>query len=315
MKKIIGYHGSEGANAHLACLKFCPEFEPKAYQSFEDVFAAVESGTISRGMFPLENSAAGRVTEIYNLLSKPDKFSIVKEGRLRIEHHLASIPGSSLKDIKKVFSHYQALAQCKKELKNLKLEACEYQNTALAAKFIAEQGDKESAALCSRMAAKVNGLEIVRENLQDDKENATLFIVISKWKKDSKSLPDQNNSEASKYSLIKKIREIFLVKRTLDVEVERKILTSWICQIPNKPKALYKAIGCFANNDLNIVQFENFIKGTSSKQAYFFITAEANPNSPSTKKAIKDLKKCTIRTGTRNLGSYDADQSRSEGAK
>lgn len=276
MKKIIAFQGSKGANSDLACAKFYPEFEAKAFASFVDVFKAVEGGEVACGMIPLENSSAGRVSEIHDLLQERQVL-ISAEYFVAIEHCLAALDGATLQDISKVYSHPQALMQCKNNLRNLGLEACDFSNTAQAAKFVAEQKDKSKAALCSKEAAEVSGLKIVKEQMQDLQNNATLFVVISRKK----------------------------------TEVDPKIsavITSLIFTIKNYPGSLYKALGSFATNSVGMLQIESFIRGGASQQAAFFVIIEGHPDQPNVGEALKELE--FFAKEVKVLGSYYADKSR-----
>ena len=152
MKNIIAFQGVVGANSDLACHKFYPDFSAKAHTSFADVFSAVEKGEVTYGMIPLENSYAGRVSEIHNLL-QDSKVSIVAEHFFPIRHNLAGVRGAKLEDVKEVLSHPQALMQCQNNLRDLGVKLREFSNTAEAAKHVAAEGDKSKAAICSKVAA------------------------------------------------------------------------------------------------------------------------------------------------------------------
>ncbi len=180
MTKIIAFAGSYGANADLACKTFYPKYERLSCGSFADVFTAVKDEKAEYGIIPLENSYAGRVSEIHNLLQDSNLF-IVAEHFHQIEHHLAGINGSKIADLKEIYSHPQALMQCKNNLSDIKAELKNYSNTADAAQLIKDTQDKSKAAICSKLAAKINNLTILKENLEDaQKNNMTLWIVLSK---------------------------------------------------------------------------------------------------------------------------------------
>jgi prephenate dehydratase len=276
MKKIIAFQGSKGANSNLACEKFYPEFEAQAFSGFVDVFQAVSSGKVEMGMIPLENSSAGRVSEIHELLQEYN-VSIIAEHFVEIEHCLASVKGATIQDIKKVYSHPQALMQCKNNLRELGVEACESSNTAEAAKFVFSTQNKSKAALCSKVAAQVNGLEIIKEKMQDLQNNSTLFIVISQHK------PEVNSEVLP-------------------------VITSIIFTIKNYPGSLYKAIGSFATNSVGMMQIESFIRGGASKQAAFFVIIEGHENQQNVSQALKELE--FFAKDVKVLGSYYADKSR-----
>ncbi|MBU6140538.1 MAG: prephenate dehydratase [Proteobacteria bacterium] len=276
-KKIIAFQGTFGANSNLACQKFYGDFEAKDFPTFSDVFAAVENGEAEFGMIPLENSYAGRVSEIHNLLQKY-RVSIVAEHFFPISHNLAAIKGARLEEIKEVLSHPQALMQCQNNLRQLKTKIVEFSNTAEAAKFIAANGEKNKAAICSKMAADLYGLEIIKENLQDSGgDNVTVFVVISK---DSK-------------------------------EVDPKIapvITALLFTIRNIPGALYKALGGFATNGVSLVKLESYIPSGLSKEAQFFISIEGHPNQKHVSLALEELG--FFSKNVKLLGVYYADKMR-----
>jgi len=279
MKKLIAFQGTFGANSNLACQRFYQDFEAKAFPTFYDVFEAVEKGEVEYGMIPLENSYAGRVAEIHNLLQKY-QVSIVAEHFFSISHNLAGVEGTKLEDVKEVLSHPQALMQCQNNLRELKMKIGEFSNTAQAAKFVAAQGDKSKAALCSKMAADLYGLKIIKENMQDSgNDNVTIFIVIAKEPKD------------------------------VDPEIA-PINTALLFTIRNIPGSLYKALGGFATNNVSIVKLESYIPGGVSKQAQFFISIEGHPNQKKVAQSLEELG--FFSKSVKLLGVYYADKSRFE---
>lgn len=275
MTNKIAFQGSYGANSDLACRQFYPDFESLSCSSFLDVFNAVKNCDAQYGMIPLENSYAGRVSEIHNLLQSSSLF-IVAEHFSRIEHHLVAIKGAKLSNIKEIYSHPQALMQCKNSLKEIKAQQFNYSNTADAAKFIKESNDKTKAALCSKLAAQINDLEVIAENLQDAKEdNMTVWVVISKNAIDP--LPKEG----------------------------KKIITTMLFTVRNIPGSLYKALGGFATNNVNMLKLESYIPGGISKQAKFFISIEGHPDQKNVRLALEEVgffsKKVKV------LGVYYAD--------
>ncbi len=278
-KKIIAFQGTMGANSNLACKKFYAEFEAQAFQTFLDVFQAVENGEAEYGMIPLENSYAGRVSEIHNLL-QDRSVSIVAEHFFPISHNLSAIDGSRLEDIKEVLSHPQALMQCQNNLRALNVKIGEFSNTAEAAKFVAKQGDKTKAAICSQMAADLYGLKIIKENMQDTgNDNVTIFIVIAKHQND------------------------------VDPKVA-KTVTALLFTIRNIPGSLYKALGGFATNGVSMIKLESYIPGGVSSQAKFFISIEGHPSQKNVALALEELG--FFSKNVKLLGVYYADKSRQE---
>lgn len=276
---IIAFQGAFGANSNLACQKFYPDCEAKAYPAFFDVFDAVEKGEADFGMIPLENSYAGRVSEIHNLLQKYD-VSIVAEHFFSVTHNLAGLENTRLEEIKEVLSHPQALMQCQNNLRALGVKITEFSNTAEAAKFVAAQGDKSKAAICSKMAADLNGLKIIKENLQDlGGDNVTIFIVIAKK-------PAEANLQIA------------------------PVITALLFTIRNIPGALYKALGGFATNGVSMIKLESYIPGGASKEAQFFISIEGHPTQKHVALALEELG--FFCKNVKLLGVYYADKARSE---
>ncbi len=277
MTKTIAFQGALGANSNLACQKYYPDYEAHAYQSFSDVFEAVAKGEVAWGMIPLENSYAGRVSEIHNLLQDSD-VSIVAEHFFPVEHCLAGLQGSKLEDIKEAVSHPQALMQCQNNLRALKVKFHEFSNTAEAAKYVAAQGDKTKAAICSKVAAEINNLQILKEKMQDSgANNVTIFVVIAKDGID----PDATISP---------------------------VITTLLFTIRNITGSLYKALGGFATNGVDMVKLESYIPGGASQEAKFFITIKGHPSEKNIALALEELG--FFSKNVKVLGVYYADKAR-----
>jgi prephenate dehydratase len=278
--KTIAFQGSFGANSNLACQKFYPNFEAKAFFSFDEIFKAIITNKVDYAMIPLENSYAGRVAEIHNLLQDSD-VTIVAEHFLPIEHHLAGIKNAKITDVTEVYSHPQAIMQCQKTLNELKLKSYSASNTAEAAKYIASKLDKSKAAICSSLAARLNGLTILQKNLQDQDNNMTLFVLIGKDNAKNITKIDPKN---------------------------HKIITSLLFTIGNIPSALFKALGSFATNNINMIKIESYISSGFSSEAKFFISLEAHPENKNFQFALKELKFFCKKV--KIIGVYHADQLR-----
>ncbi len=276
MVSKIAFQGSFGANSDLACRQFYPNLQTIACSSFDQVFDMVTKGQADYGMIPLENSYAGRVAEIHNLLHDIN-VSVVAEHFLRIGNNLAAIKGTKISDIKEVYSHPQALMQCRGNLAKTNFKQIPFSNTAEAAKFIANAGDHSKAAICSELAAKINNLEIIRENWQDSDNNLTLFVVISKRGID----PDPKNG---------------------------KVLTTMLFTVRNIPGALYKCLGGLATNNVNMVKLESYIPSGDSKQAKFFISIEGHPSQSNVSLALEEMG--FFSKSVKVLGVYSADKTR-----
>ncbi len=275
--ETIAFQGANGANSNLACLKFYPEMQAQAFDSFYEVFKAVENNEAKYGMIPLENSYAGRVAEIHDLLQKHE-VSIVAEHFFPITHNLVAIRGTKLEDIKEVLSHPQALMQSQENLRQLGVKITEFSNTAKAAERIATLGDKSKGALCSKLASDLFDLEIIRENMQDSgNDNITIFIVISKHQREV----DPKND---------------------------KVITALLFTIRNIPGALYKALGGFATNGVSLVKLESYIPSGASKQAKFFISIEGHPSERNVALGLEELG--FFSKNVKLLGVYYADKAR-----
>jgi prephenate dehydratase len=276
-ENTIAFMGVEGANADLACRQACPYMETLACPSFEDVFEAVASGKAARGMIPIENSQAGRVAEIHNLLPRTN-LHIVGEYFQQIEHCLLAPKGATLQSVKDVYSHPQGLLQCRESIRELELQAHTYSNTAAAAADVAKWNDTSKAAIASPLAGELYGLTVLREHMQDADNNVTVFIIIA--------------------------------REPIDPEIEQgRILTTVLFTVRNIPAALYKSLGGFATNNVNILKLESYIPGgTARESAQFFLTLEGNPNDKNVQQSLEELsfycKKVNV------LGVYPADPAR-----
>jgi len=275
-ENTIAFMGVEGANADLACRQKYPYMHTLPCASFEDVFQAVADNEAALGLIPIENSQAGRVAEIHQLLPKIN-LHIVGEHFQRIEHHLLAPKGATLATVKDVYSHPQALMQCRSHLRELKLTPHTYSNTATAAADVATWNDTSKAAIASDLAAELYGLTNLQANIEDSRDNVTVFVAISREASD----PDP---------------------------AQEKVLTTLLFAIRNIPAALYKALGGFATNSVNILKLESYIPGGVSSSAQFFLTFEGHPKDRMVQLALEELgffcRKVTV------LGVYPADPAR-----
>lgn len=275
-KNIIAFMGVPGANADLACREAYPYMETLPCPSFDDVFEAVEKGKAEIGLIPVENSQAGRVAEIHNILPH-SKLHIVGEYFQRIEHHLVAVKGASLDTVKVAYSHPQALMQCRQNLKKLKLKSESYSNTAAAAKDVAAWADTSKAAICSTLAAELYGLKILKKNIEDADNNTTVFVALSLNPGD----PDPKDGP---------------------------IVTSLLFTIRNLPAALYKSLGGFATNNVNLLKIESYIPGGNSGSAAFSVTFEGHPDEKPVQQALEELG--FYCKNVRVLGVYHAAKAR-----
>lgn len=270
----IAFMGVEGANADLACRQAQPYMHTLPCASFEDVFEAVAEGRAQLGMIPIENSHAGRVAEIHNILPRTN-LQIIGEHFQKVDHHLLGCKGAMLETVRDVYSHPQALMQCRETIRALKLTPHVHSNTATAAADVARWNDPSKAALASALAGELYGLTVIKEHMQDADNNYTVFVMLSREPVDP------------------------------DPEKER-VLTTLIFTIRNIPAALYKSLGGFATNGVNFLKLESYIPGGASQDmAQFFLTFEGHPRTRNVQLALEELgffcKKIHV------LGVYPAD--------
>lgn len=255
---IIAYQGVEGAYSHLACKKAFPNSITIACDTFCDAMKLVESGTANLAMIPVENSTAGRVEEIYRLIPKLELY-IVEEHFEPVNHCLLGVKGSSKETIKYVSSHPQALAQCHTNITNLNIKALAKFDTAGSAKEISEKNDIKYGAIASNLAAKLYNLIILDDKFGDLVGNVTRFIILSKE------------------------------MATPVYQKDEEYITSLIFQVRDIPAALYKALGGFATNGVNLIKLESYSVPGSLKASQFHIDIDAHPDEKNLKLAIEEL--------------------------
>jgi prephenate dehydratase len=281
-KHIVAYQGIEGAYSHLACTNVFPNYETKACENFQTAIQLVEQGKAGYAMIPLENSTAGRVEEIYRLLPKTH-LSIVAEHFEPVNHCLLALPGTSLSEIKTVSSHPQALAQCFHRLEDLGITPLVEMDTALSAKQLASKIDSKAiysshGAIASTLAAKLYELDVIAENFQDVNGNTTRFIVLAK------QAIDQQYDPAQQY------------------------ISSLLFSVRNIPAALYKALGGFATNGINMIKLESYMDGGTMEATHFHIDVEGHHQQQALQNALDELN--FFAKEIRILGSYPAHQYR-----
>lgn len=258
----------------MACRDVYPDMEPLPCQTFEDAFNAVESGAADLAMIPVENTLAGRVADIHYLLPE-SRLHIVGEYFMPIRFQLMVLPGTKLEDIKTVHSHIHALGQCRKIVRNSGWKAVVAGDTAGAAKLVSETGDKSMAALAPRLAADLYGLDILAENVEDSDANVTRFLVLS---------PTQSICDREK--------------------PDDLIVTTFVFNVRNIPAALYKAMGGFATNGINMTKLESYQIGGKFVATQFYADIEGHPEDANVKRALEELK--FFSEQVRILGVYKA---------
>ena len=274
----IAYQGEPGANSHMACKQRYPDWEPVPCASFEDVFAAVEAGEAELAMIPIDNSIAGRVSDIHHFL--PDSnLHIIGEHFLRIQFSLMATQGASLDTIKTVHSHVHALGQCRRIIREHGLVPVISGDTAGAAREVAEAADPTQAAIAPPLAAEIYGLEILASDVEDEDHNTTRFVILSR---DFVQAPQGNGP----------------------------VVTSFIFNVRNLPAALYKALGGFATNGVNMTKLESYMVGGHFAATQFLAEVDGHPEDPGLKNALEELAFFT--TDVKVLGVYPADPFRAD---
>ncbi len=271
MKKIV-FQGEPGANSHIASRDVYPDYEAVPAPTFEDCFQAMARGDVDLAMIPIENSLAGRVADIHHLL--PDSgLHIIGEFFLPIRFQLMAPHGATLDSIKTVESHVHALGQCRRILRAHGYRAVVAGDTAGAARIIAEAGDITRAALAPRFAAELYGLDILAENVEDAEHNTTRFVILSR-------VPE------------------------LAASGNGPVLTTFVFRVRNIPAALYKALGGFATNGINMTKLESYQLGGRFTATQFFADVEGHPDDANLALALQEL--AFFSEELRILGVYPA---------
>ncbi|WP_176082452.1 prephenate dehydratase [Martelella sp. HB161492] len=268
----ISFQGEHGANSDMACRDVYPDMEPLPCKTFEDAFLAVENGDADLAMIPIENTLAGRVADIHYQL--PDsRLFIVGEYFMPIRFQLMALPGVQLDEIRTVHSHIHALGQCRKIIRRNKWNPVVAGDTAGAAMLVKERGDRSMAALAPRLASALYGLDILAENVEDSENNITRFVVLSDKEKWAAAGPD------------------------------KKIVTTFIFNVRNIPAALYKALGGFATNGINMTKLESYQIGGRFIATQFYADIEGHPDEPAVARALEELRFFSEKV--RILGVYE----------
>jgi len=257
MSKKISFQGVEGAYSHLAVQEFFPNAEAVPCKTFELAIAAAESGDVDYAMIPIENSAAGRVADIQRLLPKSD-LHINFEHFQKVEHKLLIHPETEQAQIKKIISHEQALAQCSDKIQHLDYDILIGADTAGSAKYISEQKILDTAAIASSLAAKIYGLKTIDESFANSSNNITRFYVMSK-NENKEFNPDQT------------------------------YISSFLFSVNNTPGSLFKVMGGFATNNVNMIKLESYNYGADFVITQFYCEIEGHPEQKNTKFALDDM--------------------------
>ena len=275
MQKVT-FQGAKGAYSHIACRNLFPDAEYIPSDTFEQAMELVNQGEADIAVIPVENSNAGRVSDVHFLLPKTD-LTISGEYFLRVEHQLLALPGAKLEDIEAAASHPQALAQCSEFLKSHNIKALSRIDTAKSCERIVEMQDKTRAAIASKLAGEIYGLKVLASNIENDSNNTTRFLIMGK----NQEMPENDN---------------------------KKFITSLVFKVKNIPAALYKALGGFATNSVNITKIESYVVEGNFVSAQFYVEIEAHPESPEFKLAYEELK--FYSESIHFLGTYHASAMR-----
>ena len=255
-KKIV-FQGEPGANSHLASREVYPDYEAVPCATFEDAFAAISTGEAELGMIPIENSVAGRVADIHHLMPHSG-LHIVAEHFMPVRHQLLAPRGATLEDIKTVESHVHALGQCRKVIRKLGIKPVVAADTAGSAREIAEANDKTRAAIATRLAAEIYGLDILAQDIEDEAHNTTRFIVLSRDARWAKS-------------------------------GDGPVVTTFLFRVRNVPAALYKALGGFATNGVNMTKLESYMIEGNFFATQFYADVEGHPEQRNLVFAFEEL--------------------------
>lgn len=256
----ISFQGDYGANSDMACRDMFPNMDPLPCPTFEDAFNALENGEADLAMIPIENTLAGRVADIHHLLPE-SRLNIIGEYFMPIRFQLMVMPGVQRDEIRTVHSHIHALGQCRKIIRSNGWKAVVAGDTAGAAKLVSETGDRSMAALAPRLAADLYGLDILAENVEDSENNVTRFVILS--------------------------RDEAWATREDPAEV---IVTTFVFNVRNIPAALYKALGGFATNGINMTKLESYQIGGKFIATQFYADVQGHPDDPALRRALEELR-------------------------
>ena len=276
MTNRIAFQGEPGAYSHEACRKARPEMEALPCRTFEDAIEAVRSGAADLAMLPVENSTYGRVADIHTLLPQSG-LHIIEEAFVRVHINLLGVPGAQLRDITHAMSHTVLLGQCKDFLQQHDIHRITGADTAGSARQVSERGEVSTAALASELAGEIYGLDLLARHIEDHSNNTTRFLIMSR---------EADTTRRGKHGMI----------------------TSFVFQVRNIPAALYKAMGGFATNGINMTKLESYMVDGSFTATRFYADIEGHPEDANVKLALDELDYFT--TDVEILGVYPAASER-----
>ncbi|MBT4471356.1 MAG: prephenate dehydratase [Rhodobacterales bacterium] len=270
----IAFQGVLGAYSHQACFEAYPEANVLPCNSFQAAIDAVSMGNADLAMLPVENSTYGRVADIHQLLPNSG-LHIIGEHYVRVHINLLGLQGSKLSDIKSAMSHTVLLGQCRNYLKEHNIESITGVDTAGSAEIVSKNQNLNQAALASELAGKIYGLDVLARHIEDESNNTTRFLVMS------------TNTKSVKIK-------------------ENRIKTSLVFRVRNIPAALYKAMGGFATNGVNMVKLESYMVDGSFTATQFYLDIIGHPDEPAVKRAMEELSYFT--TDVKILGVYESGE-------
>jgi len=268
----VVFQGEAGSYSHAAAREALPHCEPIPAATFEDAFTALRDGAADLWVMPIENSLHGRITDIHHLLPEAPLY-ILGEHFHRVRHQLMAVPGATLSTITTVVSQEPALGQCRKIVREMGLKRQLWADTAGAARHVAAMNDKSLAAVASKLAAEIHHLTILKADVEDADHNVTRFLIMSREPEDA------DNDGAP-------------------------VITSFIFRVRNVPAALYKALGGFATNGVNLTKLESYQLEGSFNATQFFADIDGHPQSPNVQLAFEELRFFT--STLKILGAYPA---------
>jgi prephenate dehydratase len=269
----IAFQGEPGAYSHQACAETRPEMVALPCRTFEDVIAAVNDGQADLAMLPVENTTYGRVADIHRLLPKSG-LHIIEEAFVRVHINVLAVPGTALSQVKRAVSHLVLLPQCARFLHTHGIEGVVSGDNAKAAREVAEAGDPGTVALASELAGEIYGLDILARHIEDEDTNTTRFLVMSRQ-------ADMRHREG-----------------------DHGMMTSFVFRVRNIPAALFKAMGGFATNGVNMTKLESYMVGGHFTATQFYADIEGHPEDPAVARALEELRYFTSELTI--LGTYPA---------
>ena len=256
-KNLIAFQGEIGANSDLACRQVRPDMTTLPCNTFEDTFAAVSNGEAALALIPIDNSVAGRVADIHHLLPNSG-LHIIGEHFQRVEHHLLAVKGSTIGDLVNVHSHVHALNQCRNFIQKHGINPVVHVDTAAAAREISERGEKEHGAIATGLAGEIYGLDSLQANIEDADHNTTRFLLMS---------PEPTEISADTPAVV----------------------TSFVFRVRNVPAALYKSMGGFATNGVNMTKLESYMVDGEFSATQFYAEVDGHPTNQALQYALEEL--------------------------